>query len=62
MKTTIKLLLLALTLISMGYLLPMTVAYWRGKKNFLAIAVLNVFLGWTLIGWVVALVWASMHD
>jgi hypothetical protein len=62
MQTLIKILLVLLTVATLGYLLPATVAYWRGKKNFLAIAVLNVFLGWTLIGWVIALVWASMHD
>jgi hypothetical protein len=28
------------------------------KRNAVAIFVLNLFLGWTFIGWVVALVWA----
>ena len=28
------------------------------KRNAIAIFVLNLFLGWTLVGWVVALVWA----
>lgn len=34
----------------------------RGKKNANAIFILNLFLGWTLLGWVVALVWANMED
>lgn len=38
------------------YLLP-TYEAWN-HKSFNAIALLNVFLGWTLIGWVAALVWA----
>jgi hypothetical protein len=32
------------------------------KKNATAIAVLNIFAGWTFIGWVVALVWACSED
>jgi hypothetical protein len=32
------------------------------KKNSIAICLLNLFLGWTLVGWVVALVWASCKD
>jgi Superinfection immunity protein len=32
------------------------------KQNAGAIFALNLFLGWTLIGWVVALVWAMTKD
>lgn len=32
------------------------------KKNFGAIFALNLLLGWTLVGWVVALVWALTHE
>lgn len=38
------------------YFLP-TLAGYR-KQNGLAIFALNLLLGWTFIGWVVALVWA----
>lgn len=41
-----------------GYLTPMIVAYARGHKNTLAISVLNLLTGWTVIGWLVALVWS----
>ena len=41
------------------YLLPAWVAVNRNHHNTGAIFVLNLFLGWTLIGWVAALVWAS---
>jgi hypothetical protein len=34
----------------------------RHKVNADAIAVLNIFLGWTLVGWVVALTWAMTKD
>jgi len=34
----------------------------RNKRNVGAIFALNLLLGWTLVGWVVALVWALSHD
>jgi Superinfection immunity protein/zinc-ribbon domain len=42
------------------YFLPSILG--RNKRNFGAIFVLNLLLGWTLIGWVVALVWAVSSD
>ena len=44
------------------YFLPTIVAILRKKRNALAIFLLNLFLGWTFIGWVVALVWAATKD
>lgn len=41
------------------YFIPWIVSLSRGHRNSAAIAVLNLLLGWTLIGWVVALVWAA---
>ena len=40
------------------YLLPTYEAWIRKHPNLSSLALLNVFLGWTLIGWVGALVWA----
>jgi hypothetical protein len=40
------------------YFLPATTAVNRRNPNALAIFVMNLLLGWTLIGWVMALVWA----
>jgi len=40
------------------YLLPSIVAIGRNHHNGGAISLLNILLGWTLIGWVVAMVWA----
>lgn len=45
--------LIALTLL---YFLPSIAAY--NKPKFLPIFLVNFFLGWTFIGWIVALVWA----
>lgn len=49
-------LLLLIDLIAL-YWVPTFVA-WRRRHNLLAVAVMNGFLGWTMIGWVVALVMA----
>ena len=40
------------------YWVPTVVAALRKHHNVLAIGALNLFLGWTMIGWVAALVWA----
>jgi fumarate reductase subunit D len=50
--------LLGLLVCLTGYWLPTGVAIMRDRKNTAAIAMLNTFLGWTLLGWVIALVWA----
>ena len=44
------------------YFLPSVVALARSKRDITAIVLLNFFLGWTMIGWVVALVWAVKTD
>jgi hypothetical protein len=41
-----------------AYMLPSIVAHARQQPNLAAILALNVLLGWTVIGWVIALVWA----
>ena len=40
------------------YFLPFIIALVRSHTNKTAVFMLNMFLGWTLIGWVVALVWS----
>lgn len=42
------------------YFLP-TIAGWR-KRHSEAIFYLNLFLGWTFIGWVAALIWAAADE
>jgi hypothetical protein len=42
------------------YFLPTVIG--RHKANALAIFVMNFFLGWTFIGWIVALIWACTED
>jgi Superinfection immunity protein len=41
--------------------LPTLVAKSRNHPNTLPIFLVNLFFGWTFIGWVVSLVWACMR-
>jgi hypothetical protein len=40
------------------HFLPIFIAWNRHVENFWWIFAINFFFGWTLIGWVIALVWA----
>jgi hypothetical protein len=40
------------------YFLPTVIALIRGHLSGLAIFLLNLFLGWTLLGWIIALIWS----
>jgi hypothetical protein len=44
------------------YFFPATTAAGRRHRNAGAIFALNLLLGWTLIGWVVSLVWVYTKD
>jgi len=44
------------------YFLPTIIAAARSKRDVMSIFVLNLLLGWTAIGWVIALVWALKQD
>ena len=44
------------------YFLPSIIALARSKRDLLSIFLLNLFLGWSVIGWIVALVWAAKND
>jgi hypothetical protein len=47
-----------LTLLFVMYWLPTLVAVVRRTPAALGIAAINFFLGWTVIGWILALIWA----
>ena len=42
------------------YFLPSLVGW--NKKNITAIFLLNLLLGWTVLGWVIALIWSTTKD
>jgi hypothetical protein len=44
------------------YFLPTIIVLARRKKNVLGPILVNILLGWTVIGWIVALIWALTVD
>lgn len=53
---------LLVIVLSLCYLLPTGIAIIRARTNTGSIFVLNLFLGWTFIAWVIALMWAVAKD
>lgn len=41
-----------------GYFLPWIIALLRGTNSNGSIFLVNLLLGWTMIGWVIVLIWA----
>jgi len=44
----------------LAYFLPSIIGH--EKRSFAGIFVLNLLLGWTVIGWIVALIWACTDE
>jgi hypothetical protein len=44
------------------YFVPTVGACIRKLKNTTGLVLLNLFLGWTVIGWIVALIWAASGE
>lgn len=44
------------------YFIPTAVAQYRKSLNMTTVVLVNIFLGWTLIGWVIALIIAFAGD
>ena len=41
------------------YFIPSLIAWNREHRNLAAIVLLNLLLGWTFLGWVIALIWSA---
>jgi len=50
--------LIYISLTIMIYLIPTIIALDKRHIDTLAIFILNLLLGWTFVGWVIAMVWA----
>jgi uncharacterized membrane protein len=44
------------------YWLPTIIAWRRDHSNTFSIGVTNLFFGWTIIGWLFALIWATTDN
>ena len=44
------------------YFLPSIIALKRDHRNAMVILCLNIFLGWTFLGWIASLVWSLTND
>ena len=44
---------------AVAYLFPAILASSRKHANSTPICLLNIFLGWTFIGWIAALIWST---
>lgn len=51
-----KLLAWIIAILTAGYMVPWAIAVHRSKTNTNKVLLVNLLLGWTLIGWVWALV------
>jgi hypothetical protein len=58
-STATILMLMAIVLI---YMLPTLIAFGREHPRRQDIAVVNIILGWTLIGWIGAFLWATLVE
>jgi hypothetical protein len=51
---------IVLLLIALIYMLPTLIAFGREHPRRHDIVVANILVGWTLIGWIVVFLWASL--
>ena len=47
---------IVVAVVTAGYMLPWAIAAVRGNRNTWSVFWVNLLLGWTFVGWVVALV------
>jgi len=50
--------IIGVTVVLISYFIPTIIALIRKHRDATAIFILNLFLGWSLIGWIISLVWA----
>lgn len=53
---------LIMTGISIYFLPVLIVLYREMPKHWLIIVTLNILIGWTLIGWLVLVIWAALDE
>lgn len=61
-KSTQIIIVWILALCTLGYLLPGAIATTRGCHKSVSIWLVNILVGWTIIGWIAALIWSFVND
>ncbi len=51
-----------LTVLTSLYLLPWAIAATRSRRSLAPVVLINIFLGWTVVGWIAALVLACVGE
>ena len=51
-----------LTVLTSLYLLPWAIAATRSRRSLAPVVLINIFLGWTVLGWIAALVLACLGE
>ncbi|MBV9828135.1 MAG: superinfection immunity protein [Alphaproteobacteria bacterium] len=54
--------IIELLVIGIIYFIPAVVAFARDIRQRYVIALLNIVIGWTLIGWLILFFWANLAD
>lgn len=49
---------IGLSTVTFGYLLPTSLAIANDRRDQLSVFLVNLLAGWTVVGWVVAFLWA----
>ena len=57
-ETPPELILINGTLFLLGYFIPTFLALFRQRDQRLKLFLVNLLTGWTLVGWMVAFIWA----
>jgi hypothetical protein len=57
-ETSVIVAAVLLSVISLGYCLPLTIAMCRRSEKTDKISCLNILTGWTVVGWIASLIWA----
>lgn len=54
--------IIVILIIILLYFLPSFIGFRRNHPNKVSILILNIFLGWSFLGWVIALIWAFKNE
>jgi hypothetical protein len=44
-----------------SFFIPSVIAYWRNHRSKGGIIALNILLGWTGLGWIIAFIWSLAY-